>query len=256
MSFKDRGKAQRKVSIGVALCRRHPTTKCPQILLVKSRTTYNFTSFVFGKYKFWDSEKIQYQFNRMTCHEKLLVWSCDFAKMWYHIWLKVPVAGDPTDTFYTFYINCRTKFDRLISKDSSKRIKSLLTKTTTVDLGWEIPKGRLENGELEIDCGVREMREESGISSQDYYILHNIKPICTSHEDEMVTYVNKYYVAYTDKIFEPVIDFNSITQLSEVSAVRWTSLKEANLLTAQNGNLGNQVRLALTLFKREHKLVL
>lgn len=242
-------KAQKKTSIGVALCRRHPETHVPQILLVKSRTTYNFTSFVFGKYKPWDTEKLQYRFDNMCCHEKLLIWSCDFSRMWYHIWLKVPTADDPNDTFYTFYINSRSKFDRLISKDGGRRLKSLLSKSSSIDLGWEIPKGRLEPNELEIDCGIRELQEEAGVHPCLYYILNNIKPICTTYEDEMVTYVSKYYIAYTDKIFEPKLDYSSITQLSETSDVKWVSLKEASSLTAQNGSLKKQVRLALILFK-------
>ncbi len=249
-SLKD-PKKQRKTSIGIALCRRHPETKIPQILLVKSRLTYNFSSFVFGKYKPWDTEKLQYLFDNMTHHEKILVWSCDFSKMWYHIWLRIPTVDNPNDTFWTFYLNCKAKFDKLISKDSGKRIRFLLNHAKSIELGWEIPKGRQEEMESELDCGIREMKEETNISEDDYHILTRIKPLCSSYEDENTIYVSKYFVAWTKKSFDTQINFNNIHQISEISDIKWLTLREANLLVAQNRYLKKQAKLALTLFKRE-----
>lgn len=249
MNFKE--KRSRKTSVGIALCRREPTTRMPQVLLVKARLTYNFTSFVFGKYKPWDNDKLQYRFNNMTAHEKLLVWSCDFDQMWYHIWLKIPSADNPSDTFYTFYINCRSKFDRLISRDSGRRVRGLLNRSSqSAQLGWEIPKGRLNQDETEIDCAARETLEETGVASQDYHVLHQLNPICSSHEDENTVYVCKYFVAWTDRTFEPQLNFNNTTQISEVSDIKWTGLKETGTLVAQNKNLKKQVKLALRLFKQ------
>jgi len=250
MSFTKDKKAFRKTSIGIALCRR---ASVPQILLVKSRITYNFASFVLGRYKLWDTEKLQFLFNNTTQGEKLLIWSCDFSKLWYHVWLKCSsIEQSPSnDTFYQFYINCRSKFDKLISKEGGRRIKNLLNKSHSIELGWEIPKGRQEINEKELDCGIRELYEETGVSQCNYNILHNIKPICASHEDDNVIYIYKYYVAWTDKIFDPVINYNNLTQISEIEDLKWVSLHEANCLTAQNKNLKQQVKLALKLFKRE-----
>jgi 8-oxo-dGTP pyrophosphatase MutT (NUDIX family) len=207
---------------------------------------------VFGKYKPWDSEKLQYRFSNMTQAEKLLAWSCDFGKMWYHVWLKIPQADDQNDSFYQFYVNCRSKFDRLIAKDGGRRIRNMLNRSASIELGWEIPKGRKEENETEIDCATREMSEETGITVDDYTIFYSINPICASHEDESVIYVYKYYVAYTDKVFEPKINYNNSFQISEISDIKWMSLHDAILLTAQNKNLSGQVKLALKLFKRNH----
>ncbi len=252
--FTKEQKPQRKTSVGIALCRRQAITRVPQILLIKSRITYNFSAFVFGKYKPWDSEKLQYRFNNTTVNEKLLIWSCDFNKLWYHIWLKIP-SSDQSDSFYIFYINCRSKFERLISKDGGRKLRSLICKAGSVELGWEIPKGRQEIDESEIDCAMREVAEETGILANEYHILHNIKPICMSHEDENTIYVCKYFVGWTDKItHDPILNFNNPSQISEVSDLRWIGLKEANTLVAQNKKLGTQVRLALKLFKKNVKI--
>ena len=243
-------KKQRKTSVGVALCRRHPETAIPQILLVKSRLTYNFSSFVFGKYKPWDTDILQYRFDHMTHHEKLLIWTCDFSKLWYHVWLKVPTADTP-DSFWTFYVNCKAKFDKLISKDSGRRIRILLSRAKSIELGWEIPKGRQEPDETDLDCGIREFHEETNIPETDYHLLTQVTPICASHEDENTIYVSKYFVAWTDKPFEPVLNFNNQHQLGEISDIKWASLSDTNTIIAQNCNLKRDAKLALKLFKRE-----
>lgn len=244
-------KNSRKTSVGVAMCRREPTTGVPEILLVKSRLSYNYNAFVFGKYKPWDTEKIQSRMNNTTLHEKLLIWSCDFNKMWDHIWLRIPTAnGDPKDTFYQFYINCRNKFERLISKDAGRRLRGLIAKATSVELGWLIPRGRIESGESELECALREMHEETSIDASQYHILHDVKPICASHEDENVTYVCKYFVGWTDRDFTPQINFTNQNQISEICDIAFTPLHKIGKLVAQNKNLRAHAELALKLFKQ------
>jgi 8-oxo-dGTP pyrophosphatase MutT (NUDIX family) len=249
-----RERSQRKPSLGVALCRREPETKIPQILLVRSRITYSYSGFVFGKYKPWDTERLMELLGAVTAEEKLLIWSCDFSRIWYHIWQKVPEASD-ADSFYQFYINSRTKFERLVQRDSGKRLRGILSTTTTGELGWDIPGGKAEQRpdgtlETELETAQREMSEEADVAATDYHVLHDVRPICNSFEDDNTTWVRKYFVAWTDKKIEPRIRYNNLSQIGEVSQVRWCSLREVNGLVAQNKCLRDQVRLALRLFKR------
>ncbi len=41
---------------------------------------------------------------------------------------------------------------------------------------WSIPKGRIEDGEDEIDAAVRETFEETNIDVSDWLIIHNLEP--------------------------------------------------------------------------------
>lgn len=233
----------RKKSIGIALCRR---ARVPQILLIKSRTTYNFKAFVFGKYRPWDSDRILTILNNTTLEEKIILWTCDFEKMWHHVWLRVPRSDDE---FYSFFLNCRTRFERFISKDSGKRFKSFISRATNTELGWEIPKGHPEPNETEMDCAVREMQEETGIDPTSYTILYNVTPLCDSHEDNSVVYISKYFVAWTKEDISLRIDFANMHQISEVSCIGWFGLKEIATLPALNKNLYRQCKTALKLFK-------
>jgi 8-oxo-dGTP pyrophosphatase MutT (NUDIX family) len=249
-----RERAQRKPSLGIALCRRDPETQIPQILLVRSRITYSFSGFVFGKYKPWDSARLAELVGAMTPEEKLLVWGCNFSRLWYHIWQKIPdnqpTEMSATDTFYQFYINSRTKFERLIQRDNGRRLRAILTATGSGELGWDIPGGKAETDEKELETAQRELREEAGVVETDYHLLEDVRPICNSFEDDNATYVRKYYVAWTDKKLDPRLNYSNLSQVGEVSAVRWFGLREMSKIVAQNRCLRDQVRLALTLFKR------
>lgn len=250
-------RAPRKPSLGVALCRRGPDG-APQILLVRSRITYSFSGFVFGKYKPWDSERLAELFSGTTSEEKLLIYGCDFSRIWYHIWQKVPeaesaVSADPNvASFYQFYINSRAKFERLVTRDNGRRLRNLLSASPSKELGWDIPGGKPEGLETEFETAIREMSEEAGMvySAGDYTVFHDVRPICYSFEDDNAVYVRKYFVAWTDKKLEPRLNYSNIVQVGEVSDVRWFSLRDMRGIVAQNFCLPRQVRLALTLFKR------
>lgn len=253
MSFKQ-DKSPRKPSIGVALCRRDPDTKIPQVLLVRSRITYSFSGFVFGKYKPWDVARLTELLGATTSDEKLLIWSCDFSKLWYHVWLKIPEASE-ADSFYQFYINSRTKFEKIISRDNGRKLRLILSTVPSSELGWDIPGGKAElkpDGEFEteLETAQREMCEEAGVASHLYHILHDVYPICDSFEDDKNIYVRKYYVAWTEKKIDLAINYHSIQQIGEVSKVQWYSLREMPHIIAQNRCLHSQVRKALKLFKR------
>lgn len=242
----------RKPSLGIALCRRAPDGT-PQILLVRSRITYSFSGFVFGKYKPWDTSRITELVGAMTSEEKLLLWGCDFGRMWHHIWQKIPdvsPSNESADTFYQFYMNSRGKFERLIQRDNGRRMRAILTATPSGELGWDIPGGKSEHVETELETAQRELHEEAGVLDTDYHILHDVRPICNSFEDDNTTYVRKYYVAWTDKKIDHRLNYSNLSQIGEVSAVRWFGLRDMRVVVAQNKCLHGQVRLALTLFKR------
>lgn len=250
-TFKDLKKTK-KVSVGVALCRYQEGI--PEIFLVRSRITYNYNAFLFGKYGLGDTDLIQKRLNLMSSDEKIIITTMDFSKMWYHTWLNIPTSDSNDLGFYEFYMKCRSKFERLISRDGGIKLKNMINKSSSIETGWEIPKGHLNSGESEVVGGMRELSEETGIKSHQYTLLHNIKPICHSHEDENIIYISKFFVAsLSQKDIKLKLDYNNKQQIAEISDLKWFSLKEIPSLVHQNGNLVEQARLALKLFKREKK---
>jgi len=247
-------KTTKKISVGVALCKYNEETKIPEILLVRSRITYNYNAFLFGKYSLGDIELIQKRLNHMTSDEKIILMGLDFSKIWFHTWLNIPTLTDIDTGFYEFYIKCRSKFDKLISRDGGAKLKNMINKSTSIETGWEIPKGRLNSGESEVVGGMREVGEETGIKTHQYTLLHKIKPICHSHEDENVIYINKIFVgAINTENIKLRLDYLNKHQIAEISDLRFFCLKDIPFLVHQNKHLLDQSRLALKLFKRETK---
>lgn len=242
-------KKNKKVSVGIAVCRRDPETKVPQVLLVKCRLTYSYNEFVFGKYKFWDNDKLIYLFNNMTVQEKLILQSCDFTKIWYHVWLRIPNADDNNNSFYQFYINCKSKFEKFIARDNAKRLKMFIAKATSIETGWEIPKGRIQGKELELDCAIREVKEETGVPGKDYKVYHNLPPIVSSFTTDHTVYVCKYYIA-ADIASKPIFSMANTGQVSEITDVKFVSLNDLKTLRAQNKTLRHCVTVALKIFKK------
>jgi 8-oxo-dGTP pyrophosphatase MutT (NUDIX family) len=235
-----------KISIGLALCRRFENV--PQILLVRSRTTYSYNEFIFGKYQINDNEKIKNLFNTMSVHEKILILSQDFDNNWYHIWLRIPQQND-TDSFFIFYKKCRSKYYKLIAKDNARRLKMLVQKSESTEPGWEIPKGKQELDETELDCAARELEEETGIRFNNIEILYNRKPLCYNFESHSVNYNLKYYVGWTDEMIEPSFNIINTLQSAEIMDIRWFPLHEIRRIPAQNKFLYKYSRIALKIFK-------
>ena len=241
-----------KQSYGISCCRFDKKENKLKMLLVKKRYTYNFVSFVFGQYKIKDRKRLRYLFNGMTAQEKNDILSFRFNILWYRIWLIFPetfikneIVFNTSDTKsisntwndirnfrnmcnyninmknvkkndIVFYNTQRNKYESLISLDNGNYLKSLIKNTKNGELIWEIPKGRKEKKETDIDCAIREFKEETGINMSFYSILYNINPVTEHYTNDNCGYKHSYFIAYTDKNINPLISFNSNKQNYEI----------------------------------------
>lgn len=228
-----------RTSYGIALCRyNRDKNNQPEILMVKKRYTYSFFVFVFGRYKKYDSKYLTQLFNNMTHGEKLDILSLDFGKMWYRMWLCSPEKDYTmynSNTKHTknikYYFKKKNKFSSIFLKDGGKRLKQLVHNSDNVVSPWEIPKGTLEKNETILSCAAREFEEETAISSNDYTILYDIKPVSAAHKELKIIYKQIYYVAYLNndsnwvpkKVFEP-------SQINEIEQIKWISVNEIKFL--------------------------
>ena len=238
-----------KTSRGIILCRHCPSTGVPQVCVTLSRWTYAFTNFVFGKYRWWDIARIRKHCASMTTHEKLLVWTCDFDRVWHHIWLNIP---RPEDEFYPFYERSRAKFSRVVGQGGT-RIREILKNTGTGELTWNAPKGREKCGEEPQQTAAREVEEETNISPAQYSVFPNITPITTSHEDETTVYISQWSLAQMLQNDTPVsINFGNREQIQEITGIRWAGVRELRQMNLERGAIEN-IKLGLRLFKRESR---
>ena len=248
-----------KTSYGIALCRFNKEKNYQsEILMIKKRYTYHYFSFVFGHYKKYNNKQLQYLFNNMTFGEKIDILSMKFNTMWYRLWISDPEKNYDisanygnvklNDEQYCKNIKCyfrkKSKFETIFLRDSGKRLKRLINNSSNSVTPWEIPKGGINENELELDCAKREFEEEAGITSDKYTILWNVKPIIVSHKDDDIVYRGVYYLAYfnNDSCWQPTVKFDTCQQLSEVEQVRWIALNEITFLNLNEENKNRLIK--------------
>jgi 8-oxo-dGTP pyrophosphatase MutT (NUDIX family) len=265
-----------KTSYGIALCRFNKANNFQsEILMIKKRFTYYYFSFVFGLYKKYNNKQLQTLFDNMTFREKIDILSMKFSNMWYRLWLCDPEKNFDINTQYKSnnpikindeqmhknlkcFFRKKNKFESIFLRDNGKRLKRLINDSSNSVTPWEIPKGGMNENELELMCAKREFEEETGISSNHYTILWNIDPIKVSHKDDNTVYNSVYYVAYlnNDSKWQPKVKFNTGHQLTEIEEVRWVALNEIKFLNLNEINkkrLINNYKKIIYYFKKNIK---
>jgi 8-oxo-dGTP pyrophosphatase MutT (NUDIX family) len=108
-------------------------------------------------------------------------------------------------------------------------LQSLIAETTTdwIEPEWGFPKGRHNNLEKDLSCGLREFEEETGYPTHNIKIIQNILPY-----EEIFTgsnyksYKHKYYLGYINLTQGPYKSY----QDTEISKIAWCTYKDAQKL--------------------------
>jgi 8-oxo-dGTP pyrophosphatase MutT (NUDIX family) len=267
-----------KKSYGIACCRFNTTAKRYEVLMVRKRYTYGFFSFVFGKYKKNNDATIIALLDDMTNQEKLDILSLRFDFLWWRIWLLLPGTGEQKDvesptssdwldiykkkTVVNFirtppprdkqelYIKKKSRFESMFLRDNGAHLDRLMKQSRqSVDLLWEIPKGHIHKGESFLHAAMREFKEETGVSENEYTMLFDVAPFEYSYEYDQITYTDHYYVAVACESIIPHASFMAPTQLLEIDTVKWICLDELRSLS-HNRHTGPAVREIFNLLKR------
>ena len=107
---------------------------------------------------------------------------------------------------------------------------------------WEIPKGKKEFMESDLDAAIREFEEETRIPITSYKLLRHNHPIKYTRSYNGVTYNFYYYVAHymddTDTK-DPCILFDYNKQLAEISDIKWIDTVKLNFVCDGNDEAGH-----------------
>ena len=142
-------------------------------------------------------------------------------------------------------------------------IKSKFTDTLTQELidtsetcwlepEWGFPKGRRNNGEKDLDCGLREFQEETGYRLSDIQLIENINP----YEELFIgsnlkSYKQKYYLAYTENYDDSYLNNY---QRTEVSKMNWYTFEDCMKIirpyNSEKLKLINNIHKTITLYNR------
>jgi len=118
-------------------------------------------------------KKLRSQLDKMTMSELLDIWSLDFDKMWFRIWISE--TGKKRSTRYW---KKEAKFKKyFLERDNGKKIKKIVESAIPSELDWDLPRGHQNYSESTYDTAIRELREETGMQKKitkffQTYITH------------------------------------------------------------------------------------
>jgi hypothetical protein len=198
-----------------------------QFLLVRRKYSLNYIDFIRGKYDMNDTNQLLNMFNYMSSNELVLLSSNDFNTLWNNLWKKTAniklYSREKTLSY--------SKFNKL--KESGVMTELLKISKPYDTPEWEIPKGRRNINESEIDCAIREFNEETQICNNNYTLL-DYQPICdnfigTNNKEYChIFYISKYNNTSNNKI-------NKINKNNEIDEIRWCNLSDSiNLIRPYN----------------------
>jgi hypothetical protein len=187
-----------------------------QFLLISRKHSVGYAEFIRGKYKPNKIDEIIYLFRQMMQKEIDGIKNCitdgtGFDALWKEFWSDKADArhleSDKKTSKYNFNILMKTSIEGT-QLDLLKIVTTIKAENMLPE--WGFPKGRKNKDESDLDCAIREFKEESGYLDEDYKIIKEINPI---YEDFIGTngkrYRHVYYVAEFMSKKEPQ---NNITQ--------------------------------------------
>jgi 8-oxo-dGTP pyrophosphatase MutT (NUDIX family) len=179
-----------------------------KFMLVNRRHSLNYIDFIRGKYDEKDDDYIMNMCSYMSKNEIELIKNNSFNDLWVNLWLKNAHKKKYNDEMNL----SRTKFNYIKNNNLFTKITSDFEQTE-----WEVPKGRKNFNETNINCAIREFKEETSIIQSQYFILNCLDPI----HDIFTGTDNKQYrhIFYTSVINNDIdnIDYHS----NEINSVKW-----------------------------------
>lgn len=197
-----------------------------KFLLIQRKHSICFRDFIRGKYKIDNIEQINSLFQYMHKDEIELIKTKSFDELWNEIW--------NNDIERINYI----KKDFIYAKDKFNELKNNNNLELKLDfyienikplfsfLEWGYPKGRRDKNENELECALREFREETNIDITKIKIITEIQPI----EENLIgtngiAYRHIYYIA---EVYENIELKNSNN--NEVGNLNFFCYNEAQTL--------------------------
>lgn len=194
-----------------------------EFMLVKRRHSLNYIEFIRGKYDPYDVEQVRNMFSLMSTHEVDMIKSQEFDHLWENLWMK-----NAHNKKYMAEFNQSKEHFNMLKQNSMDIFISEYK-----DTEWEIPKGRKKTNEKNIECAVREFKEETNIAQDDYVLMRCVDPI---HDNFIGTNSKKYrHIFYTALITTDVniMDCHNC----EIEMVKWCKWSELNdIIRPYNNN--------------------
>jgi len=183
-------------------------------LMISRKNSLGYIEFIRGNYDCNNIESIKYLFEQMTEIEILNIITENFDTLWCNLWKK----SARNKNYEKEYEISLEKYNKI--KDTNINIiKTFRPKYPTPE--WGFPKGRRNVAEKDIDCAIRECKEETSLDNSEMKILDRVYPISEQFKGtNNIEYKHVYYLS----IVETIRNLNTIIipdQYIEVDNVGW-----------------------------------
>ena len=216
------------LSCGVILCKK--INDKYNVLMINRKDSLCYIDFLRGKYKIEDIEYIKILLNKITIKEKEKLLKMTFDELWVQLWN----LSELTDVLKekNDYREGSKKYELLKNGfDEDINLEGLISGSDTgyKESEWEFPKGRRNKHEKNRDCAIREVKEETNYSIQDYDIINNMVPLTEEFMGENgIRYKYIYYVGIVLNSDKPcILDKGNIFQRQEISDLKWLNESDA-----------------------------
>ena len=183
-----------------------------KFLMIQRKHSLGYLEFMRGRYKIENNDGIIFLFQQMTEYEISNIGKKTFDYLWVDLWKNKNFSHD------TEYKISKEKFMKLKRKEDGLGLDFYINEVTPnfTHTEWGFPKGRRgRDQETNLACGIREFKEETGLTSKDIDILDNDNYVVEElFGTNGIPYRHIYYLSTSSK--EPKINDNN-----EIGNVKW-----------------------------------
>lgn len=203
-----------------------------KFLMIQRRDSLGFIEILRGKYKTTDIDYIKYHISTMTKEEHVKILTQDFDTLWNNLW------GTPREQSQNYKNDreqAKLKFEALKNEGILKEMIEGISEPWTSP-EWGFPKGRRDPRETDLQCALRELKEETGIHENDIIFIKNLDPIHeTFFGSNHVHYCHKYFIFLYNSNKEIFYDKNNFHMVQEIGNLGWyTSEQCLNKIRPEN----------------------
>lgn len=151
-----------------------------EVLVLRRRYTYAYCAIIYGNYR--TAHDLSRLFNGTTVDEKITLLTADFESIWRRVFV-----GDECDS--EKYTRAKVIFSDMIEILGLSEYQNMIRNADNAGDTWELPKGRRDANETEIECACREFCEETAIPREDYRVLIDSMIRCFFRDGESLYHV-------------------------------------------------------------------